>query len=475
MQHKSIEKAFIDADYLLQQDQPQPAAMAITKYLEVNPDDPDALYLYGVALARLGLNAAAASVLAQAVAHKPTLWQAWNNLGNVYAEQYPEKARMYYKRAADEAPDAWEPLANLSNALCALGHYGKAVAVAKKCLLINPTSQDAHNSLGLARLHLGEWDKAWNSYARSYGNKWRKTRDYTAGPTAMWVPNVASSKDVVVIHGEQGPGDEFMFGTLLRNALDHAHKAGAKAILEVAPQTETLFAEAFGDHPAVIGVKGTRLEPIITWHDEFPAITHKLPFGSLPKHFMDTSGGAPFFQKPYLRTPLEYERMASSFVATKAKGYKMAVGIAWNGGSVETGWARRSLTPEQVVRICEACPEIAFFSLEYGEQAPDAPNLIDAKLRHHNRDLALASGFVDALDGIVTVTTTLVDMAGAMGVPATVLVPKRPDWRYSSKAGEDKMHWYKGHHIIRQKEEGTWEPEITKLISNLKAKASLRG
>lgn len=476
MQHPSIEKAFIDADYLLQADQPQPAAMAVNKYLEVNDQDPDGLYLMGVALGKLGLNMPAAAVLQMAVSLKPDLWQAWNNLGNCYVEQHPAKARAFYQKAIDANPEAWEPLANMANTMSALGEYRKSTAIAKKCLLIEPTSQDAHNALGLSRLHLGDWKAAWPSYARSYGNKWRKQRDYTAGPTPMWNPNVASEKDVVVIHGEQGPGDEFMFAMLLRKALDRADLAGAKVILEVNPQTERLFAEAFGGHAAVIGVKGTRLEPIISWHSEFPQITHKLPFGSLPLFFQNTSRPAPFIEAPYLIPPKADLKMAEAFIKSKKRpNSKMVVGLAWNGGSVETGWYRRSLTPEQVKQICEAVPEVDFFSLEYGEDAPDVENLIDVGLRNHNRDLSLAAAFIMGMDHIASVTTTAVDLAGAMGCSATVLVPKRPDWRYGESAGKDKMHWYNSHSVIRQKEEGSWEPEINQLIKKLKTLAALRG
>ena len=107
MQHPSIEKAFIDADYCLQTEQYQAAAVAANKVLEVNPKDADALYMLGVALTHLGLTAAAAGAFQQCVAAKPEFWQAWNNLGNCFQEQHPKQAKAFYKKASDIEPDAW--------------------------------------------------------------------------------------------------------------------------------------------------------------------------------------------------------------------------------------------------------------------------------------------------------------------------------------------------------------------------------
>jgi ADP-heptose:LPS heptosyltransferase len=73
------------------------------------------------------------------------------------------------------------------------------------------------------------------------------------------------------------------------------------------------------------------------------------------------------------------------------------------------------------------------------------------------------SGFADlddlaslaaACDGIVTVCSTLAHLAGALGVPSAVLVPRSPNWR--SGATGPISPWYPSQTLFRQQEPGEW-------------------
>lgn len=488
MQHPSIEKAFIDADYNLQAGNPHRAAESANKVLLSKPDDPDALYMAAVSLSHIGLYAIAASVLRQCVALRPEFWQAWNNLGNCFQEQHPYQALAFYRKAIDASKgEAWEPLANAANASTGCGRYAEAVDLAQKALAINPVGQDAHNAMGLARLHRGEWKEGWKSYSRSYGNKWRRQRDYTqSGETPLWVPNATGAGHVIVLHGEQGPGDEAMFSMLMLRAVHKARSAGASVVIECHPQMLRIFEATFGALDGVVGIYGTRLEDAVAWAAREHKVTHKLPFGSLPMHFLDYErDSAPFHNIGGfgLNIPSTDRDMARAYIQNKMQpNAKMTCGIAWNGGSVETGWRQRSLTVEEVVWLCEQCPNVDFYDLEYQDPRPAfkdthvPSNLHFTHIHQHNKDLALVAGFVSELDHLASVTTTVVDLAGAQGqTRTTVLAPKKGDWRYSESAGDGKMYWYDNVSVIRQKDEKTWKPELKELAEKLNAMASLRG
>jgi len=78
--------------------------------------------------------------------------------------------------------------------------------------------------------------------------------------------------------------------------------------------------------------------------------------------------------------------------------------------------------------------EIARWNLNNKEQviAPDLRNEGD-----YDHTLA----FISALDHVVTVTTTVAHVCGALGHRASVLVPESPQWRYAYRCG-DGMVWY---------------------------------
>jgi hypothetical protein len=65
---------------------------------------------------------------------------------------------------------------------------------------------------------------------------------------------------------------------------------------------------------------------------------------------------------------------------------------------------------------------------------------------------------IAALDEVVTVTTTVAHVCGALGRKAKVLVPSVPQWRYAYKAVEG-MIWYPEDSVklIRQNPGEDWE------------------
>ena len=65
-----------------------------------------------------------------------------------------------------------------------------------------------------------------------------------------------------------------------------------------------------------------------------------------------------------------------------------------------------------------------------------------------------------ACDAVVTVCQTAVHVAGAVGVPAFVLVPHKPSWRYG--IGSDEMPWYNSVRMFRQGNAEPWLPVLSR-------------
>ena len=62
------------------------------------------------------------------------------------------------------------------------------------------------------------------------------------------------------------------------------------------------------------------------------------------------------------------------------------------------------------------------------------------------------------LDHVVTTDTSLAHLAGALGVPTTVLLGKVPDWRWLREG--ESTGWYPSMQLIRQTEMGDWDDVI---------------
>jgi hypothetical protein len=79
-------------------------------------------------------------------------------------------------------------------------------------------------------------------------------------------------------------------------------------------------------------------------------------------------------------------------------------------------------------------------------------NLID--MTHMIQSYEDTATILAGIDMVISCDTSLVHLAGAMGIPCWMLLPYNPDWRW--KLNGDTTEWYDSVRIFRQKERGNW-------------------
>ena len=87
-------------------------------------------------------------------------------------------------------------------------------------------------------------------------------------------------------------------------------------------------------------------------------------------------------------------------------------------------------------------------------------------LSHVRAENARFAALVGALDLVLSVDTSLVQLSGSLGKTTWVMVPYSPEWRYGF-AG-DSMPWYPAVRIFRQSEFGAWSPVILRVAEQLR-------
>jgi ADP-heptose:LPS heptosyltransferase len=73
---------------------------------------------------------------------------------------------------------------------------------------------------------------------------------------------------------------------------------------------------------------------------------------------------------------------------------------------------------------------------------------------------------VAAMDLVVSIDNSTVHMAGALGVPVWVMLPKVPDWRWLLDR-EDSV-WYASARLFRQERRADWVAVITAVAAELR-------
>ena len=73
------------------------------------------------------------------------------------------------------------------------------------------------------------------------------------------------------------------------------------------------------------------------------------------------------------------------------------------------------------------------------------------------------------LDLVVSVDTSVVHLAGALGRPCWVMVPFSPDWRWLLE--REDSPWYPTVRLFRQKAPGVWDGVVRKVAQELRKTA----
>jgi ADP-heptose:LPS heptosyltransferase len=81
------------------------------------------------------------------------------------------------------------------------------------------------------------------------------------------------------------------------------------------------------------------------------------------------------------------------------------------------------------------------------------------------RDFEDTAAILHLADLLISVDSSPVHLAGAMGRPVWVLLPFVPDWRWL--LDRDDTPWYPGMRLLRQPERAAWAPVIARAAADL--------
>ncbi|HYR34323.1 MAG TPA: tetratricopeptide repeat protein [Burkholderiales bacterium] len=340
------------------------------------------------------------------------------------------------------------------------GRLEEAEAYAGRALAIDPNDAVAHQNLGVTLLKRSSFANGWDHY------EWRAKVDelasvYSRFPYPAWDGGSVAGKSVLV-YAEQGLGDEIMFASCIPDLMRQARHV----VLECDPRLGPLFSRSF---PGCAVFARERTETNAWTRSLEPQPDFQVPVGSLPRHFRRRPEDFPA-HAGYLRAdPANVERWRTR-LQSMAGGPKL--GLSWRGGLVKTGRVRRSLDLAQLLAILSTAGA-SFVSLQYGDVRDE---LASFERRHGIRilhepqaidDYDETAALVSALDGVISVCTSIVHLTGALGHPVLVMAPYSPEWRYGMSS--ETMPWYPSARILRQPGPDEWGPVLRQVQEALNA------
>ena len=445
------------------------AAALYRLVLAVEPAQPDALHLLGVAEAQRGDPAAAAPPIRRSLRLRPQAAQPWAHLGGVLrALGRAEEAVSVLTRALALDPAQGDALDSLGAARHALADYGPArvwltratrmrpghpdtllnlgtvlrdqrcFAEAEACfdaaIARQPNHAEAHLARAVGRLVRGDLRAGWEGFER----RWRRF------PTPPWAGEPLDGR-TILLHAEQGFGDTIQFARYAPLVA----RAGGRVILDVHPLQFRLLRTLGPDIQVV--VRGPQPPP----HD-----LH-CPMMSLPRAFgteLTTIPAAPAYLSA---DPGDVARWGARMDGAEG----LRVGLVWAGNPQHRNDRNRSIPVDRLAPLL-AVPGVRFFSLQTGDAREALPNGVQDMI-DGVRDFSDTAAILMNLDLVIAVDTATIHLAGALGVPAWLLLPYAPDWRWL--LDRDDSPWYPSLRLFRQPCPGDWDATLGTVAAMLGA------
>lgn len=439
------------SDALLALGAAEPAARWAGRAAAVRPG-PGALSLRGAALTALHRWEEAEASLRAALRLSPRAADAWQNLGALLARAGREAdALAAFAEAAAAGPTPSFD-AQRAGALLALGRAGEAAAAFDRALEARPQDAGLRWNRAFARLLAGDWARGWEDFeARRLDDRaeppWRRF------PQPAWNGEDPAGR-TILLYAEQGFGDTIQ---MLRYVPLVAAR-GARVVLEVQPALRGLAAGVEG-----VAVLVARGEPL-------PPFDLECPLMSLPRVFATTPGHVPG-TVPYLRPdPERVARWRAELGEGGGPKVGPRVGLVWAGNPRFPGDRLRSPRLAALRPLLDT-PGVRFFGLQMGEGRDDLERVAVpdpfVDLGPRIADFADTAAIVANLDLVISSCTAPAHLAGALGVPLWLALPRAPDWRWL--LGREDSPWYPTARLFRQGRVGDWSDVAERMRVALEA------
>lgn len=439
------------------QGQAEMAIPLLSKALAVKKNNPFVYFNLARALIDVGRHEEALPHHRKATELAPGHAAAWLNYGkSLFELERIGESITAFDQALRIQPDYAEALNNKGRALTELGRIPESIACFQQAISHQPGLTDAHWNLALERLKLGEFAPAWNDFEFRWD-----TEGYTKPAWAAQKPDWqgAASTTPLLLWGEQGIGDQILYGSILPELAALPQKKHVALDQRLIP----LFARA---------MPGFEFVDLAMVSDDLGFAEH-LPLGSLPRLFRPDLPSFASARSPYLQADAE---RTGELRRKITRSDQLICGISWHSKREKIGACKRLPLAQLLTPL--ASPGLHFVDLQYGDTAAERQALqhehgievqhLDEVDNFHDID-GLAA-LIQACDVVITTSNSTAHLAGALGKTTMLLLPlgKGQFWYWAEIEG--RVPWYPSIRAFRQQEPGKWSEPLRAIKAALETR-----
>ena len=320
-----------------------------------------------------------------------------------------DDALYLYQLAIKERPDAWEPYVAMGHIHLLRGNFDEGLPL-YEYRLKNPEYQI------IPKLDTPEWK----------------------GETDILMDDSAHT---LFVYPEQGYGDCIHFARHLFAVQEN----WSRVYVGIFRPLLDLFENAY------YGVE------YVVSRDDVPEHDYHIAMGSLYQIYGDEP-----FCTPYLWANDEKIVQAGKIVHSVGDQFRPKIGIVWAGRKDFAFEKYRGIPLEKLLPLIEKS-KATFFSLQLED---DQAETLPIPYNFHNlasgiKDFHDTAAYIMNMDMIISVDTSVLHLAGALGKRSYGLLCAYPDWRW--QLGMPVTHLYPEMTLLRQEKLGDWTPVLNAL------------
>jgi hypothetical protein len=366
----------------------------------------------------------------------------------------PQRARREMAQALRRAPDLAAGWFNYGLAQHLCGRPEQAIRAYRRSLRCpDPPLREIANNLSQDLLLTGRFAEGWQVYEH------RPLQPLPVACHQWYGPCWSGSGQVpspLLVVSEQGFGDTLM---MLRFALQLRQQGKALQLV-----CQTALVELIRHAAPALPVRSELVRQA--------APQPWLPLLSLPRWLGATDQSMPL-QEGYLR--LQPALVQAWGERLQRHPGRRLVALHWQGNPVseQSLYSRGRSLRLAVLAPLAVQADLEFVSLQKGDGADQWPGPFANRQVAGQAAVSDSRSFLDTAavlancDLLISADSAVVHLAGALGLPAWVLLKAIPEWRWG-QAG-DRSYWYDSVRLVRQSRAGSWREPVQQVCAALQA------
>jgi hypothetical protein len=376
-----------------------------------------------------------------------------NDLGILYfIKDEFDKAIDAYDKAVKLDSSYADPYQNKAMIYVRQKKFDEAKKLLGLAIKLKPNNYEAIAVLANLKKHICEFDDAWQFYQYRFELELKDEKKFFNKP--LWTDQLIENKRIY-LYGEQGIGDQIIFGTMFREAFETQNNF----IVSIDERLISIFNRSFSQYKNVSFIsKSSEVNESL--------FDIQLAIGDLGKFFRksknDFKAIAPYY---LLSNEVKRSALRDQFIARK----KITCGMAWKSASNKIG-SDKSLNLRELAPILNL-RDISFVDLQYGDTLEEREtlkresgiNISKVEDIDNFTDIDGLASLIDACDFIVTISNVTAHIAGALGKKVFLMAPYSRGRCWYWHDGLKQSLWYPSIQIFTQTKAGDWSVPISEI------------